>query len=66
MNNKQYKEHYLHIPVLTSLLRHFLIKQKTDVRMKIIPREIFFFIVCSVKPLQPTTAYQYINECSQT
>ena len=51
---------------LTSSFFHLLIKQKPDVRVKIIPLAIFFFIGSSVKHLQRPTPHHDINVCSRS
>ena len=51
---------------LTSSFFHLLIKQKPDVRVKIIPLAIFFFIGSSVKHLQRHTPHHDINICSRS
>ena len=51
---------------LTSSFFHLLIKQKPDVRVKIIPLTIFFFLGSYVRHLQHATPYHEINVCSQS
>ena len=51
---------------LTSSFFHLLIKQKPDVRAKIIPLEIVFFLGSYVRHLQHATPYHEINVCSQS
>ena len=52
---------------LTSSFFHLLMKQKPDIRVKIIPLAIFFFIESSVKHLQCPTSHLDINVvCSQS
>ena len=51
---------------LTSTFFHLLIKQKGNVRVKIIPLAIFFFIGSYVKNLQHPTPHHEINVCSQS
>ena len=46
---------------LTSSFFEFLIKQKPDVRVKIIPLAFFFFIGSYVKNLQHSTPHHEIN-----
>ena len=50
---------------LTSSFFHLLIKQKPDVRVKIISLPIFLFIGISVKHLQRPAPHHDINICSQ-
>ena len=52
--------------LLTSSIFHLLIKQKPDVKVKIIPLELFFFIGNSVKHLQHPTPRHNINVCSRS
>ena len=49
---------------LTRSFFHYLIKRKPNVRVKIIPLAVFFFIGCSVKHLQHPTLYHDIHVCS--
>ena len=49
---------------LASSWFHLLIKQKTDVRVKIIPVAFFLFIGSSVKHLQRSTPHHEVNVCS--
>ena len=49
---------------LTRSFFHYLIKPKPNVRVKIIPLAVFFFIGCSVKHLQHPTLYHDIHVCS--
>ena len=51
---------------LTSSFFHLLIKQKPDVRVKIIPLEIVFFLGSYVRHLQHATPYHEINVCSRS
>ena len=51
---------------LTSSFFHLLIKQKPDVRVKIIPLAIFFFIGSYIKNLQHPTPHREINVCSRS
>ena len=51
---------------LTSSFFHLLIKQKPDVRVKIIPLTIFFFLRSSVRHVQHATPYHEINVCSRS
>ena len=51
---------------LTSSFFHLLMKQKPDVRVKIIPLAIFFFVGSYVKNLQHPTPHHEINVCSQS
>ena len=50
---------------LTSSFFHLLVKQKPDVRVKIISLVISFFIGSSVKQLQRPTPHHKINICSR-
>ena len=51
---------------LTSSFFHLLIKQKPDVRVKIIPLKIFFFLGSYVRHVQHATPYDEINVCSRS
>ena len=51
---------------LTSSFFHLLIKQKPDVRVKIIPLKIFFFLGSYVRHLQHATPHHEINVCSRS
>ena len=51
---------------LTSSFFHLLIKQKPDVRVKIIPLTIFFFLGSYVRHVQHATPYHEINVCSRS
>ena len=51
---------------LTSSFFHLLIKRKPDVRVKIIPLTIFFFLGSSVRHVQYATPYHEINVCSRS
>ena len=51
---------------LTSSFFRLLIKEKPDVRVKIIPQAIFFFIGSPVKHLQRPTSHHDINVCSRS
>ena len=51
---------------LTSSFFHLLIKQKPDVRVKIIPLTILFFLGSYVRHLQHATPYHKINACSRS
>ena len=51
---------------LTSSFFHFLIKQKADVRVKIIPLTFFFFLVSYVRIAQHPTPYDEINVSSRS
>ena len=51
---------------LTSSFFHLLIKQKPDVRVKIIPLTIFFFIGSYVKNIQHPTPHHEISVCSRS
>ena len=51
---------------LASSFSHLLIKQKPDVRVKIIPLAIFFFNGSYVKHLQHPTPHHEINVCSRS
>ena len=51
---------------LTSSFFHLLIKQKPDVRVKIIPLATFFFTGSSIKHLQHPIPHHEINVCSQS
>ena len=51
---------------LTSSFFHLLIKQKPDVRVKIIPLTIFFFLGSYVRHVQHATPYDEINVCSRS
>ena len=51
---------------LTSSFFHLLIKQKPDVRVKIIPLKIFFFLGSYVRHIQYATPYHEINVCNQS
>ena len=51
---------------MTSSFFHLLIKQKPDVRVKIIPLKIFFFFGSYVSHLQHATPYHKINVCSRS
>ena len=51
---------------LTSSFFHSLIKQKSDVRVKIIPLTTFFFLGNYVRHLQHATPYHEINICSRS
>ena len=50
----------------TSSFFHLLKKQKPDVRVKMIPLAIFFFLGSYVRHLQHATPYHEINVCSQS
>ena len=51
---------------LTSSFFHLLMKQKPDVRVKIIPLTIFFFLGSYVRHAQHATPYDEINVCSRS
>ena len=51
---------------LTSSFFHLLIKQKPDVRVKIIPLTILFFLGSYVRHLQHAAPYHKINACSRS
>ena len=51
---------------LTSSFFHLLMKQKPDVRVKIIPLTIFFFLGSYVRHVQHATPYDEINVCSRS
>ena len=51
---------------LTSSYFHLLMKQKPDVRVKIIPLTIFFFLGSYVRHVQHATPYDEINVCSRS
>ena len=51
---------------LTSSFFHLLMKQKPDVRVKIVPLTIFFFLESYVRHVQHATSYDEINVCSQS
>ena len=51
---------------LTSSFFHLLMKQKPDVRVKIIPLTIFFFLGSYVRHVQHATPYHEINVCSRS
>ena len=51
---------------LTSSFFRLLIKQKPDVRVKVIPLAIFFFIGSLIKHLQRHTPHHDINICSRS
>ena len=46
---------------LTSSFFHLLMKQKPDVRVKIVPLTIFFFLESYVRHVQHATPYDEIN-----
>ena len=50
----------------TSSFFHLLIKQKPDVRIKIIPLIIFFFLGSYVRHAQHATPYDEINVCNRS
>ena len=50
----------------TSSFFHLLKKQKPDVRVKMIPLAIFFFLGSYVRHLQHAAPYHEINVCSQS
>ena len=60
-SNDSNKNAILILLFLSSSLFHLLMKQKPDVRVKIIPLAIFFFIGSSVKHLQRPTPHDGIN-----
>ena len=51
---------------LTSSFFHLLMKQKPDVRVKIIPLTIFFFLGSYVRHAQHATPYDEINVCNRS
>ena len=51
---------------LTRSIFHLLIKQKPDVRVKIIPLAIFFFVGSYVKHLPHPTPHHEINVCRRS
>ena len=51
---------------LTRSFFHLIIKKNPDVKIKIIPLPIFFFIGYSIKHLQPTKPHQGINVYSSS
>ena len=51
---------------LTSSFFHLLIKQKPDVRVKIIPLKNFFFLGSYVRHIQYATPYHEISVCNQS
>ena len=50
---------------LTSSFFHLLIKQKPDVRVKIIPLTIFYYLGSSVEHVLYATPYHEVSVCSQ-
>ena len=63
-NNGSNKDAILIFLFLTSSCFHLLIKQKPDVRAKITPLAIFFFIGSYVKNIQHPIPHHEINVCS--
>ena len=57
---------YLDISVFDKFIFSLLIKQKPDVRVKIVPLAIFFFIGSYVKNIQHPTPNHEINVCSRS